>query len=127
MLDDDVLAPARSVEIDELLAEFTLRGWLSEERFVEQSVNRMAKRYGARRVVQELQSKGIKTESVQGSLPYLDSVALATARAVLSRKFRGVVQSPDDRSRRVRFLQGRGFDYDVIRKALRDGGDDEEA
>ncbi len=113
-------------EIEALLDEFTLKGWLSEERYVEQSVNRLSRRYGTRRVMQNLQSKGIKTESVQASKPYLESVALATAKALLDRKYRAAAVSKEDRSKRVRFLQGRGFDYDVIRKALRDSGSEDE-
>ena len=63
-------------------------------------------------------------ESAAAALPYLKTEALATARALLARKFRGPIESAEDKARRVRFLQGRGFDYDVIKKALAEPLDD---
>lgn len=107
-----------AAEIEALLDEFAERGWLSEARYVEQAVNGLARRYGPRRVAQRLEANGISRESVAAVLPYLKSEALATARTLLARKFRAAIESPEDKARRVRFLQARGFDYDVIRKAL---------
>lgn len=106
--------------VDTLLDEFTERGWLSETRYVEQAVNRLSRRYGPRRVIQSLGAKGVSRESTDAALPYLKAEALTTARMLLARKFRDGIMSPEDRARGVRFLQGRGFDYDVIRKALAD-------
>lgn len=117
-------AVAQSAEIDALLDEFTARGWLSENRFVEQAVNRLSRRYGPRRVIQSLEAKGIGKESAEAALPYLKAEALATARALVARKFRGHILSAEDKARRVRFLQGRGFDYDVIKKALAEPPED---
>lgn len=105
-------------DIEALLDEFAERGWLSEERYVEQAVTSLSRRYGPRRIVQRLEAKGIGRESVTAVMPYLQSEALATAKTLLERKFRGPVASAEDKARRVRYLQGRGFDYDVIRKAL---------
>ncbi|MDX2220096.1 MAG: regulatory protein RecX [Burkholderiales bacterium] len=122
--DADGAAAAQAAEIEALLDEFTARGWLSEARYVEQAVNRLSRRYGPRRVIQNLEAKGIGKESAAAALPYLKTEALATARALLARKFREPIQSSEDRARRVRFLQGRGFDYDVIKKALAEPLDD---
>lgn len=105
--------------IEPLLDEFTARGWLSETRYVEQAVRRLSRRYGPRRVAQDLEAKGVSRESVAATLPYLQSEALVTARMLLDRKFPGPAHSPEERARRVRFLQGRGFDYDVIRNVLK--------
>jgi regulatory protein len=115
--DNEMSSP--QADIDTLLDEFSERGWLSEARYVEQAVRRLSRRYGPRRVAQDLESKGISRESVAASLPYLNSEALGSAKALLERKFRDPAHSPEDRARRVRFLQGRGFDYDVIRNVLK--------
>jgi len=111
--------------LNALLDEFETRGWLSDARFVEQAVNRLSRRYGARRVVQVLREKGVSRESVEAALPYLKSQALTSARDALQRRFNGSADTPEERARRMRFLQGRGFDYDVIRKALDAPGDDD--
>ncbi|MBL8518162.1 MAG: regulatory protein RecX [Betaproteobacteria bacterium] len=110
---------ATQADIDLLLDEFVERGWLSEARYVEQAARRLSRRYGPRRVAQDLAAKGMSRESVAASLPYLHSEAVGTARALLERKFRESPQTFADRARRVRFLLGRGFDYDVIRNVLK--------
>lgn len=120
---DDNLSAANALSV--LLDEFETRGWLSDARLVEQAVNRLSRRYGARRVVQVLREKGVSRESVEAARPYLKSQALTSARDALQRRFNGIANTPEERARRMRFLQGRGFDYDVIRKALDAPGDDD--
>jgi regulatory protein len=120
----DGVMVAQAVEIEALLDELAQRGWLSEARYVEQAVNRLSRRYGPRRVIQSLEAKGIGKASAEAALPYLKTEALATARALVARRFKGPIQSAEDKARRIRFLQGRGFDYDVIRKALAEPLDD---
>lgn len=105
-------------EISAVLDDFERRGWLSEARFVEQTVHSLATRYGLRRIVQTLREKGASAASIANVEPYLKEQAQSAAQAVLRRKFDGPPESPEDRARQVRFLQARGFDYDVIRKVL---------
>lgn len=105
-------------EITALLDDFEQRGWLSESRFVEQTVHRLAVRYGQRRIVQTLREKGVSDASIAECKPYLKEQEQAAAQAVLKRKFSGPPEGPQERARQVRFLQARGFDYDVIRKVL---------
>lgn len=105
-------------EIRSILDDFERRGWLSEARFVEASVNRLSRRYGPRRIEQTLRERGASDASIEAARPYLKSQAEATARAALKRRFPEPPQDAAQRARQVRFLQGRGFDYDVIRKVL---------
>ena len=107
-----------SAEIAALLDDFEQRGWLSESRFVEQTVHSLATRYGMRRIVYKLREKGVSDASIASVQPYLKEQALSAAEAVLKRKFAGPPDSQEQRARQVRFLQARGFDYDVIRKVL---------
>ena len=105
-------------EIAALLDDFEQRGWLSESRFVEQTVHSLATRYGMRRIVHKLREKGVSDASIASVQPYLKQQAQAAAQAVLKRKFDGPPDGPEARARQARFLLARGFDYDVIRKVL---------
>jgi regulatory protein len=43
---------------------------------------------------------------------------LERVRAILARKYPYPATSPQERARRARFLQGRGFSHEVIRRAV---------
>ena len=107
-----------SDELKRLLDDFEERDWLSEARFVEQTVNRLSQKFGTRRIIQTLRDKGVAEASISARLPYLKDNALAAARGVLKRKFPSSPTTKEERARQMRFLQGRGFDYDVIRRAF---------
>ncbi len=114
-----------STEIDSVLDELESRGWLSERRVVEQVVHARRPRFGARRIERELLDKGVSEESVAAVLPQLKEGELEAARAVWLRKFGGrQAGRPGERARQVRFLQGRGFDLDVIMKVIKGRDDD---
>jgi regulatory protein len=112
-------------EIDGVLDDFEKRGWLSEGRVVEQVVHARRSRFGAKRIEHELIRKGVSQEAVAAAVPALKAGELDAARDVWHRKFgsrppRGAA----DRARQVRFLQGRGFDFEVIMKVIKDRDED---
>ena len=107
-----------SDELKRLLDDFEARGWLSEARFVEQTVHRLSQKFGTRRIIQMLRNKGVAEAFISAKLTYLKDNALAAARNVLKRKFPSSPATKEERARQMRFLQGRGFDYDVIRRAF---------
>ena len=114
-----------SAEIDGVLDDLESRGWLSERRVVEQLVHARRRRFGTRRIERELLDKGISQDSVAAALPQLKEGELEAARSVWLRKFGGRQPGrPAERARQVRFLQGRGFDLEVIMKVIR-GAEDE--
>jgi len=111
-------------EVERVLDELEQRGWLSERRVVEQVVHARRARFGARRIGRELLEKGISEEGVAAALPGLKSGEQEAARAVWLRKFGGrQPRGLAERARQVRFLQGRGFDFEVILKVI--GGREE--
>ena len=108
-------------EIEGVLDEFEKRGWLSEGRVVEQMIHARRSRYGARRIERDLRGKGVSEDAVTSALAGIKGSELDTAREVWRRKFSGrVPRTPADRARQARFLQGRGFDLDVIMKVIND-------
>lgn len=112
-------------EVERVLDECERRGWLSERRVVEQRVHTLRKRFGARRIERELRQKGVSEEAVAAAVAGLKDDELDAARAVWRRKFGGSQpRRPADRARQVRFMQGRGFDLEVILRVIK-GGDEE--
>ena len=112
-------------EIERVLDEFEARGWLSERRVVEQVVHARRSRFGARRIEHELLDKGISADAVAAALPGLKHGELEAARAVWAKKFGRLPRTPAERARQARFLQGRGFGFDVVLKVIK-GGDENE-
>src|SRR3970040_2302656 len=112
-------------EIERVLDDFERRGWLSESRVVEQLVHARRSRYGARRIERDLRQKGVSEEAVSAALAGLKTGELEAAREVWRRKFGGrPPRGPADRARQVRFLQGRGFDLEVILRVIKNRGEE---
>ena len=112
-------------EVERVLDDFERRGWLSEHRVVEQLVHARRSRYGARRIERDLREKGVSEEAVSAALAGLKAGEQEAAREVWRRKFGGrEPRGPADRARQVRFLQGRGFNLEVILKMLKGGEED---
>ena len=105
-------------EIEHLLDELESRGWLSESRVAEQLIHARRARFGARKIERDLRDKGVSAEAVAAALPQLKEGDLEAARAVWRRRFGQQPRGPTERARQVRFLQGRGFDLDVIMKVI---------
>ncbi|HSD59437.1 MAG TPA: recombination regulator RecX [Burkholderiales bacterium] len=106
-------------EIEALLEDFATRGWLSEGRFVEQLVASRRGRFGSLRIAHELRERGVTDEVVDGLLPGLEADDLQVARDIWRQKFGKRPGTPAERAKQARFLQGRGFSAEVIRRLLR--------
>src|SRR3954470_8282558 len=98
-----------------LLDELEKRKQLSDERYAETRANSMARKYGAARIRQDLKAKGVADD-----VAALISSAgeLERAKAILARKYREPATTREDKARRARFLQGRGFSMDVIQRLV---------
>lgn len=105
-------------ELTALLDDLQQRGWLSDARFAEQLVNARQSRYGSRKLAYELREKGVADDLVNAAVANLHGTDLERARAIWERKFGQMPASEKEKAKQVRFLQSRGFDWDVIRKIL---------
>jgi regulatory protein len=112
-----------SDSLEDLLADFKARGWLSEQRFVEQVVHARSGRYGSRYIAHELREKGVAEELIAQALPQLEEDDLENARAVWAKKFGKLPEDAKERAKQMRFLQSRGFSFQVIARVLENGGD----
>ena len=111
-------------ELDGVLDHLEAQGWLSEQRVVEQVMHARRSRFGARRIARELGEKGIGEEAIVAALQALKAGEMESARAVWRRKFGRLPRTSAERGRQMRFLQGRGFDFDTILKVVK--GQDEQ-
>lgn len=105
--------------IEAVLDDCERLGWLSEHRVVEQMVHTRRSRYGSRRIERDLVAKGVSGDAVAAAMADLKGGELEAAREVWRRKFGGKVpRNAADRAKQARFLQGRGFNMDVIMKIV---------
>jgi regulatory protein len=86
---------------------------LSNQRFAELRAHQLARKYGAAKIRQDLNAKGIDDH------PVSSEGELERAKAILARKYREPASNREERARRARFLQSRGFSYDTIYQAVR--------
>ena len=111
------LAPhAESPEaLEALLDELVCRKQLSDERYAHERARSLARKYGPAKIRHDLRSKGIADNLVDRISPEGE---LERARHILERKYREPATTPEERARRARFLQGRGFSMDVITRLI---------
>jgi regulatory protein len=95
------------------LRELESRKQLSNERFAEARASWLARKYGAAKIRQDLKSKGVSEEVSGRAVAELDDVA--KAKEILARKYRAPATTREERAKRARFLQSRGYSYDTIR------------
>ena len=105
--------------VDRLLDVLQAKGLLSEERFVESRVRVRAPNLGTRRIQMELARHGLKLAAQP--LQQLRDSELQRATQLWQRKFGAPALDPRERARQMRFLAGRGFSGEVIRRVLADG------
>ena len=94
-----------------LLDELVLKRQLSDERYAELRAHWLGRKYGAARIRQDLKAHGV-------SAHVSDAGDLEKARAILARKYRGAPGTLEEKARRARFLQSRGFSHEIIRQLL---------
>lgn len=108
--------------LDVLLADFQKRGWLSDARFAEQVAHGRQGRYGSLKVAHELREKGVADDLVQKAVATLDD--LGSARAVWQKKFGEQPKTREEWAKQARFLQSRGFGFEIIKRVLNDTPED---
>jgi regulatory protein len=106
-------------EIETVLNELARSGLQSDARFAESYLRSHSGRLGAARLRQTLRSKGVAAELVDAQVIDLPD-ELARAQDVWRKKFSAPPADPREWAKQARFLQGRGFSAEVIRKLLKE-------
>jgi regulatory protein len=118
---DGVPTPEASdgaTQVEATLDWLEAHNYLSQERFVESRVHARAARFGNLRIRQELAQHAVTLSPPAAQA--LKESEFDRARGVWARKFGVVPVGLAERARQARFLAGRGFSADVIRRLLRD-------
>jgi regulatory protein len=118
------LAPhAESPEaLGQLLDALAAKRQLSDERYAEARAHQLARKYGVARIRQDLKAKGVDEEIVARVSTGGEA---ARAAAIVARKYRAPAATREERARRMRFLQSRGFSHDTIRRVVSSADDDD--
>ena len=111
------LAPrAESPEaLESLLDSLVQKKQLSDARYAEARTRQLSRKYGAARIRHDLKANGVDAALVEQVSPQDE---LERARAILDRKYRSPATTREERAKRMRFLQSRGFSSDVIFRLL---------
>lgn len=117
---------ASRAAIARVLDELASRGLLDEQRAADAVVASQARRFGQRRLQQSLRQRGLGADEAAAALARVEGSELERARAIWQRRFGSPASDAAERARQARFLAGRGFAGDVIRRVvqgLEDDGD----
>lgn len=98
-----------------LLDSLVQKKQLSDARYAEARTRQLARKYGAGRIRQDLKASGVDKGLIEN---VSNEGELERARAILDRKYRADATTREERAKRMRFLQSRGFSTDVIFRLL---------
>lgn len=102
----------------EILDDFKSRGWLSDTRFTEQLIHARKAKFGSARLKHELREKGIADHLILDAIDKFKETEVECGREVWLKKFKALPTSREEWAKQARFLQSRGFGFDVIKKIL---------
>lgn len=123
----DTEAATAQAQIAAALDDLAAKGLLSEARTAESVLNSQGRRFGVHRLKQTLQGKGLATELVASTLQQARGTELERAKEVWRRRFGEAATDAAERARQMRFLAGRGFEGEVIRRVVRGAEDEHES
>ena len=105
-----------SEDLENLISGLKQKNQLSEERFAEERARRLSRKYGAARIRQDLKAKGVSEELI--SRFSSSENEMQKAKEILERKYRTPAATREEKAKRMRFLQSRGFSSEIIFKLL---------
>ena len=108
-------------EIAQAIAELQQGGWLSDERYAEAYVRmRRNKGYGPVRIAMELKERGVSDGIVENCLSADNDIWQQVLNQQYLKKYNGEpIADYNDKSKRIRFLQYRGFSLDMIYRVIK--------
>lgn len=113
-----------SAQIARVLDHLVIRGLLCEQRAAEALVGAQARRFGGLKLRQNLRARGVAPEEAAAALAAVADTELARAHEVWRRRFGSPAADAAARAKQARFLAGRGFGGDVIRRVVQGLGED---
>ena len=107
-------------EISQALIELQEGGWLSDERFAEAYIRmRQIKGFGPIRISIELNERGVTEDIVERFLQAGDENWQQILEQQYLKKYKSKsIEDYNDKAKRMRFLQYRGFSLDMIYRVI---------
>jgi regulatory protein len=102
----------------QVLDALEAKNYIHPERVAESWVYRRAGKWGAQRMQQELEAKGIETHVIDAALQQAKATEFARAQQVWQKKYGQPTQDRAELAQQMRFLLGRGFNSDVVRRVV---------
>ncbi|MSQ19983.1 MAG: recombination regulator RecX [Betaproteobacteria bacterium] len=104
--------------LEALLDDLVRRNVLSDARYADARSRQLARKFGPTCIQHELRSKGLDQETVERSVDVAKLGALENARAVWGKRFGAPPADALAKAKQMRFLQMRGFSFDIIRAVV---------
>jgi len=102
--------------LEAVLDDLAKRRQLSDERYAETRTHWLSRKYGAAKIRQDLKAHGVAESVIERVSSEGD---LEKAKAILARKYRHPATTREEKAKRARFLQSRGFSFEVVQRLLR--------
>ena len=118
-VEDTAQAPAQQ-QISNALDELHAKGFINEARVAESVLAAKAPRFGVFRLKQTLRNKGLAPELIASTLLQAQPSEFERALGLWQRRFGTAPGDAKERARQMRFLAGRGFASDTVRRVMGD-------
>jgi len=105
-------------EIAALLDALESENLLSNERYAEALAHTRSGRHGSLRLKADLRNKGVPDSLIVEAISKARNSDLESARVVWAKKFGQLPVNAAERAKQMRFLAGRGFPSDVVRRVV---------
>lgn len=122
---EDTPDASAAEQIARVLDELSSADLQSEARVADAVLRVQGARFGSHKLRQTLMAKGLDAELIGQTLSQGRGSELERATEVWRRKFGAAPADAAERARQQRFLAGRGFGGEVIRRVVQGRGDDE--
>lgn len=108
-------------EITQAIAELIEGDWLSDERYAEAYIRmRQIKGFGPIRISIELNERGVDESIVESYLNPCDVIWVQSLTEQYKKKYKNIaIEDYNDKAKRIRFLQYRGFPLDEIYQVVK--------
>ena len=92
--------------------------YIQPERVAESWVHRRAAKWGNQRLQHELEAKGLDADTIDAALQSAAASELERAQQVWQKKYGQVAADRTAQAQQMRFLLGRGFAPEVVRRVV---------
>lgn len=121
----DLPQASAASQVEAVLDALAAAGLLSDRRAAEALVSAQARRFGNLRLRHVLRQRGVGADDAVAALAAVQGDELARALEVWRRRFGAPAEDAAGRAKQARFLSGRGFGADVVRRVVRGLPDDD--